>query len=613
MSQADKGCCTSLLWRKSCQGKVFTVWMNERRRFILLETGTVIDGKYRILYQIGQGGMSVVYLAINERANKTWAVKEVRRETGLGTQVVRERLMAETELLKRLRHPRLPAIVDVIDEGESLLIVMDYIEGRSLKEVLAQEGAQSQEQVLLWGKQLCEVLSYLHEQKPSIIYRDMKPSNIMVQPDGSLKLIDFGTAREIRDSCTGDDTVCLGTPGYAAPEQWGGSGQTDQRTDIYCLGAVLYEAVTGQEPGREPFHVAPVGRWKQGLSAGLEEILKRCTRQDPKDRFQSCRELAYALDHYEEMDLLWRRKQKGRLGSFLVTAFLSLLCFLGAFYARLTEVGLERDTYQAWMERIFLSDIREEKIEACEGAIRLNPSREEGYLELLNQVFLTVEEDGMISFTREEDEHLRGILNRSTSGGKTYEMCLKENREGYERVAYELGLAYYYDYEGEGNKSYGVKWLNIAAEGDTLPKACRERALRLGTIGAYYSQIGQVNRAGDAKVSYQDYWRDLTSLASGNLVQLDNAVTALRMYQELASQIHGRALEFRYAGIPKEEMEEELKKLQKHLEEDFTDVDWREPGLEEMKSRLIYLLGETKRQLDAVYEGERMEERKSYD
>ena len=85
------------------------------------------------------------------------------------------------------------------------------------------------------------------------------------------------------------------------------------------------------------------------------------------------------------------------------------------------------------------------------------------------------------------------------------------------------------------------------------------------------------------------------------------------MYQELASQIHGRALEFRYAGIPKEEMEEELKKLQKHLEEDFTDVDWREPGLEEMKSRLIYLLGETKRQLDAVYEGERMEERKSYD
>ena len=154
---------------------MFTVWMNERRRFILLETGTVIDGKYRILYQIGQGGMSVVYLAINERANKTWAVKEVRRETGLGTQVVRERLMAETELLKRLRHPRLPAIVDVIDEGESLLIVMDYIEGRSLKEVLAQEGAQSQEQVLLWGKQLCEVLSYLHEQKPSIIYRDMKP------------------------------------------------------------------------------------------------------------------------------------------------------------------------------------------------------------------------------------------------------------------------------------------------------------------------------------------------------------------------------------------------------------------------------------------------------
>ena len=181
-------------------------------------------------------------------------------------------------------------------------------------------------------------------------------------------------------------------------------------------------------------------------------------------------------------------------------------------------------------------------------------------------------------------------------------MHLKENPEAYEHLAYELGLAYYYDYEGEGSKAYAVKWLNIAAESETLPRTFQERALRLSAIGTYYSQIGQVNRAGDVKISYEDYWRDLTELASGNLVQLDNAVTALRMYQELASQIHGRALEFRQAGILKEELEEQLLEIQEHLRDDFADTNWDEPGLEEMQSRLVYLLREARCQIQIVYE-----------
>ena len=213
-----------------------------------------------------------------------------------------------------------------------------------------------------------------------------------------------------------------------------------------------------------------------------------------------------------------------------------------------------------------------------------------------------VEENGVVSFTSQEDEELRRILNQMASDGRTFEMHLKENREGYERFAYDLGLAYYYDYEGEGSKSYGVKWLNIAAESEALPEAYRERALRLGTIGAYYSQIGQVNRAGDAKVSYKDYWEDLKELSSGNLVQLDNAVTALRMYQELVSQIHGRALEFLQAGISREELEEQLMGIEKHLKEDFINTDWDGPGLKEMRNRLIYLLREAHHQVEVAYE-----------
>ena len=118
----------------------------------MLEIGSVLDGKYKILSEIGHGGMSVVYLALNERANKTWAVKEVRKDGGTDSEIISQGLIAETEMLKRLNHPNLPSIVDVIDKSDTFIIVMDYIEGRSLQSVLNHKGAQEPEQVLEWSK-----------------------------------------------------------------------------------------------------------------------------------------------------------------------------------------------------------------------------------------------------------------------------------------------------------------------------------------------------------------------------------------------------------------------------------------------------------------------------
>lgn len=202
----------------------------------MLEIGSLVDGKYKILNVVGKGGMSVVYLAMNERANKQWAIKEVRKDGVQDFEVVKQNLIVETDILKNLNHLNLPSIIDVIDREDSFLIVMDYIEGKALSDVLKEYGAQPQEYVIEWAKQLCDVLGYLHSRVPPIIYRDMKPSNVMLKPDGNLTLIDFGTAREFKASKV-EDTTCLGTRGYAAPEQYGGHGQTDGRTDIYCLGA----------------------------------------------------------------------------------------------------------------------------------------------------------------------------------------------------------------------------------------------------------------------------------------------------------------------------------------------------------------------------------------
>ena len=224
----------------------------------MAEIGSVIDGKYEILRKIGQGGMSVVYLAMDTHLNKQWAVKEIRKKgNGKDDVVIVNSLLAEANMMKKLDHPSLPRIVDIIDNGETIFVVMDYIEGESLDKILLEYGPQPEELVIAWAKQLCDVLSYLHSQKPPIIYRDMKPANIMLKPEGNIKIIDFGIAREYKEQSLADTTV-LGTKGYAPPEQY--SGQTDARSDIFALGMTMHHLLTGIDPrGGEKY--VPVRMW----------------------------------------------------------------------------------------------------------------------------------------------------------------------------------------------------------------------------------------------------------------------------------------------------------------------------------------------------------------
>lgn len=266
----------------------------------MAEIGTIIDRKYEIIKLIGKGGMSKVYLALDKRLNKQWAIKEIEKKAhDKNHMVVFQSAIAEANMIKSLDHPALPRIVDIIDNDNIIYIIMDYIEGGPLSEVLSINGAQPQEQVIEWAKELCDVLEYLHTRKPAIIYRDMKPANIMLKPNGSLSLIDFGIAREYKEQNLAD-TACLGTRGYAAPEQFGGKGQTDARTDIYSLGVTLYHLVTGQNPSEAPYELYPIRHFNPELSSGLEEIIQKCTKLNPDERYQSCSELMYALEHYTE-------------------------------------------------------------------------------------------------------------------------------------------------------------------------------------------------------------------------------------------------------------------------------------------------------------------------
>lgn len=540
----------------------------------MLEIGSLVDGKYKILNKIGQGGMSVVYLAMNERANKQWAIKEVRKDGVQNFEVVKQGLIAETEMLKKLSHPNLPSIIDVIDGDGTFLIVMDYIEGRHLESVVKEYGAQRQEDVIEWAKQLCDVLSYLHSRKPPIIYRDMKPSNVMLKPDGKVMLIDFGTAREFKENSVAD-TTCLGTQGYAAPEQYRGHGQTDTRTDIYCLGATLYHLLTGHNPSEPPYEMYPIRYWNPELSSGLEEIILKCTQKNPDDRYQNCGELLYALEHYNEMDLEYKRKQTLKWRAFLCSTALTVLAGAGAVGFKIAENTVTASTYEVYVEEAanLASTDPEQCIQYYKNAIALNPSDSLAYENLLN-FFLWEHNDSAQGdtgneavsqqitcvFSDAEEQEIRKVLGTEENRNRRNEEYLKANVEAYDKFAYDLGIAYYFSYNGTGNKGAARKWLEIASEAeptDELNEANINRAANLYKISEYYDSLGMRNQAGDSMASYADYWRDLQKTVEDDSASGNN-VNMLLAYKEMISQIANNAANFKSAGITRQQMENEL-------------------------------------------------------
>ena len=259
----------------------------------MTKEGTVLDGKYEILAEVGRGGMSIVYLARDKRLNKQWAVKEIKNDGKKSAKTLLKGLEREANILKNVDHPVLPRIVDIINQDGTIYVVMDYIEGDTIQDRLKKEGAQPQELVVEWGLQLASALNYLHNMNPPIIYRDMKPSNVMIKPEGGVKLIDFGTAKEYEIE-NNADTTALGTRGYAAPEQFG-FGQSDKRTDIYALGVLINVCLTGQLP-----------KDKLCTSHGFREIVKKCTNIEPQNRYNDVGELMNDI-----MVVLGMRQQSG--------------------------------------------------------------------------------------------------------------------------------------------------------------------------------------------------------------------------------------------------------------------------------------------------------------
>ncbi len=550
----------------------------------MIRVGELVDRKYKILSEIGHGGMSVVYLAINERANKTWAIKEVRKDGVVDFEAVHQGLIVETDMLKKLNHPHLPSIIDVIDTEDSFLIVMDYVEGVSLQKVIDMNGPQPVDVVVSWGKQLCDVLGYLHNQSPPIIYRDMKPANIMLRPDGNIVLIDFGTAREFKFGSNVDDTKVLGTRGYAPPEQYGGNGQTDARADIYSLGATLYYLLSGHNPAQPPYEIKRLRYWDMAFAgSGIEKIIEKSCAQDRAERYQSAAELYYALSHAKEAD---DRAVRSRNAKWYAFVFALMVMAAGAISSVASGIAWkleERDNYAEYVSQAQIApafDVAgstDDVLGYTKAALALRPAQEEAYQVLYNRV------------SQDFDAHKTQLRSIVTD----YDDILKaQNRYLYDWVQYQTGFGYIFLTEVP-DWTVGVTHFNnvlndsryleeYSAEDDpaagrlgqgqiAIARICQEMGPGLERLASKTAGSNSTGLTAGDRYTHRDYWNNLQELVQYlDSLDRDHRLVICKM---VAASIHTYSANLKNEGITQQEVQDMLALLRNYVGSgDNTDV-----------------------------------------
>ncbi len=266
-----------------------------------MKIGDILNEKYRVEKLLGRGGTGSVYLCTNIELGNRWAVKHIPVER------INGKTMSEIEIMKRLYHISLPRVVDVFRDEQGLFIVESNIEGTGLDRLLQRHGSFAVDKVIDWSLELCDILKYLHGVRPKpIIYRDMKPSNIMLTQGSRLVLVDFGISKEFCEH-QDKDIFLAGTSAYAAPEQLIKGGRTDQRTDIYNMGATMYQLLHGRlAKGKNESAALD----KDKAAAVVNGIIAKCMENIPEDRYQRVEDIQKELRAVKNMIVVGKTRQR---------------------------------------------------------------------------------------------------------------------------------------------------------------------------------------------------------------------------------------------------------------------------------------------------------------
>ncbi len=281
--------------------------------------------EYQKIKVLGEGGNSIAYLVKDTASGELMTYKTSKVRDGEEDIHSIKSFENEAKILSLLEHEAIPRFYEKIGTG----IVLQHFEGVSLEKRLMKEGVFSEKEAVGMALELAGILRYLHGRREPVVYRDLKPANIVMKPDGHIALIDFGAAR-IYNQSGKNDTVNLGTYGFAAPEQFGNLGQTDPRTDIYCFGMTLLQLISGVDTKDSE----EVMRFKlngvAGVSDELMGIIDKCTRPDRNDRFHSMAEIQKALLDYPKKVRL--RKSLSVIKLTLAASIISIVLSFGIMH-----------------------------------------------------------------------------------------------------------------------------------------------------------------------------------------------------------------------------------------------------------------------------------------
>ena len=259
------------------------------------------DAGYDVIRHLGEGTMGSVYLVKRKSDGKELVLKKliITSTSGLDETSAREIFRRESELLKRFSHPGLPEIYDTFIQNGQDYLVMEYIKGETLEDIINKhDGPFTSDKALKWVIEIAEILDYLHNSfEAPVIYKDLKPSNIIITPDGSPRLVDFGTSRYYSPD-KNSDTHRLGTPGYAAPEQYNKNGQTTPQSDLFALGVILFQLLTKYDPTVTPLKFPSMKSLNPFVPERLEEIIKKAIQPEPVKRYISVVEFKESLEKY---------------------------------------------------------------------------------------------------------------------------------------------------------------------------------------------------------------------------------------------------------------------------------------------------------------------------
>lgn len=463
------------------------------------KVGTRVNDKYEILKVIDTGGMSTVYIAMDLNLNKNWAIKEIIKSKSKTGNIEYRSLITETNILKELDHVYLPRIVDIIEDDKRIFVVMDYIEGKTLHDIVSAEGGLPQDKVVRWMKQLTQVLGYLHSRNPPIIYRDMKPSNIMLQPNGSIKLFDFGASRvyEGKDSWK---TEPLGTMGYAAPERFKKEGgKFDARSDIHEMGMTFYHLITGIDPSKTSM-LKPITEVDDTLNKGLEKIIDKMTKRNPDERYQSASELLYDLETFTELDPEYKIKLTKRLKTVVTTGVASLV------FLTMGVVGVYGNTATTNAEFNQTLAHAEEGQDPSLAVEATHIKRDDiaPYL-LMMDIF---RRDGDFSFV--EEVELTSSIN--SNKGEL------EKSDEYGQLAYKVAeLTFYWGSDIEDKETKAIQWLDrsIDSEDSNADAVTLKNFIQYGKL---------LSRDNVDKSTYGSYWTSLVELLNNK----DNTLVYLK-------------------------------------------------------------------------------------